>query len=82
MAKWQPPHPAKTIITPVKCKLGQRFSTLDQLRGVADGPLAPLAPLFAKLHTVRCSQCQGGFHLVNADELFRHRQVLTEVTNR
>lgn len=76
MAKWQPPHPAKTIIVPTKCKLGQRFPNLDRLRGVTCGPLAQLT---TKLHAVRCSWCQGGYHLVTADELSRYRKVLTEV---
>ena len=77
MAKWQPPYPAKTIVVPTKCRLGQRFPNLNATRNVTCGPLASIA---AKLHTVRCSWCQDGYHLVNADELSRYRNVLTEVS--
>lgn len=77
MGKWQPPHPAKTIVKPTKCKLGQRYPSVEQVRSITCGPLGPLT---VKLHVARCSWCQDGFHLVTADELSRYRNVLTEVT--
>lgn len=77
MGKWQPPYPARQIVTPTRCQLGQRYRNLDRLRDVTCGPLASLT---VKLHAVRCSWCQGGYHLVTTDELSVHRKVLTEVT--
>lgn len=78
MAKWKPPHPAREIIVPKSCRLGQRYSTAEKVRVITTGPLASLT---AKLHVARCSWCQGGFHLVNSDELSRYRKVLTKVVN-
>lgn len=77
MAKWQPPHPARNIVTPTRCKLGQRFRTLDGVKSITCGPLGRLT---VKLHVVTCTWCQGGYHLVTSDELSRYRKVLTEVS--
>ncbi len=79
MAKWQPPHPAREIKTPRRCKLGQRFSSMSGVMSVTCGPLGPLA---VKLKLVTCSWCQGGYHLVTEEELSRYRKVLTEVPHR
>ena len=77
MAKWKPPHPARQVVIPMKCRLGQRYASAERVWAMTTGPLAAIA---SKLHVTRCSWCQGGFHLVNADELSRYRNVLTEVT--
>ena len=77
MGKWQPPHPTKQITTPTKCRLGQRYSSADKVRVTTSGPLGALT---VKLRVAKCSWCQGGYHLVTADELSRYRNALTEVT--
>lgn len=76
MAKWKPPHPARQIVTPMNCRLGQRYRTVERVLAVTTGPLASLT---TKLHVAQCSWCKGGFHLVNSDELSRYRKALTEV---
>lgn len=76
MAKWKPPHPAKWITAPMHCEMGQRYSSADKARTTLGGSLGGLT---AKLKLVNCSQCQGGYHVVTADELFCNRNVLTEV---
>lgn len=77
MAKWKPPYPARQVVIPTKCRLGQRYASVERVWAMTTGPLAAIA---SKLHVTRCSWCQGGFHLVNADELSRYRNVLTEVS--
>ena len=77
MGKWQPPHPAKKITRVTRCRLGQRYSSVDKVRVVTTGPLGQLT---VKLKVVQCSWCQGGFHLVTTDELSRYRNALTEVS--
>lgn len=76
MAKWQPPHPAKVITTPTRCKIAQRFNSVDRALAVMCGPLAPLT---VKLRLAKCSWCQGGFHIVTAEELSLYRNALAEV---
>ena len=76
MAKWQPPHPAKVIIKQTKCEIAQRFNSVDRALAVMHGQLLPLT---VKLRLAECSRCQGGFHVVTAEELSRHQSVLTEV---
>lgn len=76
MGKWQPPHPAKVIAKPLTCDIGQRFANVDRAMQIVSGPLASLTH---SLRFARCSWCQGGIHIVTADELHRYRKALTEV---
>lgn len=76
MAKWQPPHPAKQIVTPRHCKIAQRYSSVERAQAIMCGPLGPLT---VKLRLAECSWCQGGFHIVTAEELSQYRKALTEV---
>lgn len=77
MAKWKPPYPAKSIVTPHHCEIGQRYNSWDKARFTLCGSLGALT---AKLKIVQCTKCQGGFHVVTADELFLNRTYLTEVS--
>jgi hypothetical protein len=76
MAKWKPRHPAKWIKTATTCQLGQRYPSADRARSTMTGTWGVLT---AKLKIAICSQCDDGFHIVTKDELFRYRNVLTEV---
>jgi hypothetical protein len=76
VAKWKPRHPAKWITASVTCRLGQRYPSADRARSQLT---CTLGALTVNLKIVSCSQCQGGYHIVTRNELFQHRNVLTEV---
>lgn len=76
MAKWKPPHPAKWITAPLTCEIGQRYTSADKARSMLGGSLGALT---MRLKVAACTLCQDGYHIVTADELFLHRNHLTEV---
>ena len=78
MAKWRPPHPARWIVAPRTCQLGQRFSSRELAR---DSLVGGFIDLGKNLKLAVCSRCENGYHVVTDEELFVHRNVLTEVPN-
>lgn len=76
MAKWQPPHPARQLTTRNRCVVGQRYRTLELLRTYAV-PIQ-LSAVARGLTEAQCRDC-GGYHLVNDDDLRRHRRFLVPV---
>jgi hypothetical protein len=77
VARWTPPHPASWMITRNTCAVGQRYRTLELLN--AHAVPVQLVTLAGKLVRVTCIQCDG-YHLVNDEDLKRHRRVLTVVS--